>query len=122
MSSMQRLLMNDPPGYFTRGGEVLWKLMKEDLIEEPLPSEWKDLEALVKENFYKHTKHEIDEPNQIYCKNLDKGGMSGGVVYPLFFEEVILCFILYQFSGGAHGKQYNQNYNDWVEKVSQGLV
>ncbi|WP_146216771.1 hypothetical protein [Glaciecola sp. KUL10] len=114
--------MNDPPGYFTRGGEVLWKLMKEDLIEEPLPGEWKDLQALVKQSFNKHTEHEIDEPNHIYCKKLDKGGMSGGVVYPLFFKEVILCFISYQFSGGAYGKQYSQNYNNWLEKVSQGLV
>jgi len=97
-----------------RGDEVLWQQMASDLTYYPLPKDDQTLEILLIKKFKELTGATVpskslmkhgDEAG-IYIPELNKGGMSGGMVDPFFWRDHGMPELLARFrrlSGDSTG-------------------
>jgi hypothetical protein len=119
--TMKDFMRCEPPSFFTRGGRSLWDAIKEDLKFQPMPTEWEEVKLLFTRSFERITGYPITHPEKIYCKELNGGGMSGGQVYPLFFNEVIVKFLEASFFG-YKSDVFLVPYDEWIAKVETGML
>jgi hypothetical protein len=99
MQTIHYLLRNNPPGFYTRGGDILWKKIKSDIGGLPLPDSFAQFRQLFESSFEKNTGYKISHEHIVYVQALDTGGMSGGQVLPTFFQEAILSFLESKYFG-----------------------
>jgi len=90
------LFARDPVQWGLRGDPYVWAAMGEKLADVPMPSDWSDLQVLLRTTFRHVVGVEPDEsaPDTVYLESFAHGGISSGTVHiPTWRDRLIPILI-----------------------------
>ncbi len=93
MKYLSDLFTQSPPHYSLRGDYHLWKEFIDYYSTSVIPKSKQDLIGSISDVFKELTNHNIEEMEYFYLERLAHGGMSSGMVNPVFWKETVTEYI-----------------------------
>lgn len=91
------LFKEEPFRWGLRGDPYLWREMRVQFNETPLPASTRELAALIEEAFTSLTGHPLSETEAFHIERFSHGGMSSGMVSPKFWRESAIPLLQERF-------------------------